>query len=957
MPIMTKKTVLNENQRKAIEYPNGSVLVVAGAGTGKTRVITQRIKHLVKEKNINPKQILALTFTEKAAAEMLERLDDVMPLGYEEPWVSTFHSFADRILKLEGLEVGLDPTYKIISGPDQWLLLRKNLFKLNLKYFRPLGNPTKFISALLTFVSRLQDENITVAEFTDFAQKFDGEALEKERWLELAGLYSSYQEIKIRDSKLDFGDLILWCLALFKTRPNILKKYQEQFRHVLVDEFQDTNYAQYELIKMLFPASEKSDRSLLVVGDDSQSIYKFRGAAVSNILDFMRDYPSAEMITLLQNYRSSQIILDSSYELIKNNNPDSLESTLGISKKLISEATATQTNISLVQATTLEDEVEYVVSEILQILAKEPTLTYKDIAILSRANSHLDPFILALRKYGLPYQLVGNRGLYDRDEIRDVIALLRVVINPEDSVSLFRVLNISSLGIPIELITGTLAQARTQKVNMWELIKNSKDQDFQAFCSKLRRWQTLLAKDAPSEFVYRIVTDISYIKSFLQNETVESHLCIKNLDLFLQKVKKFEVSYKSDTNEIANITDFIEYLDLVLEAGENPAQAEIEDIDTINLLTVHASKGLEFPVVFMVNLVSDRFPTRNRKDVIELPEEIIKETLPSGDAHIQEERRLFYVGMTRAKNYLYMTLGKNYGGKRDKTPSGYIFETGLELVELDEASLLNQQKRDQIGLFGLESGFRDPKIQSSTTFVPNFLSFSQIDTYKSCPLQYKYKYVLGIPVAPNHALSYGITIHDTLRDFHKALAFGEKVDLTKLLEMYNKNWQPTGYLDAEHRALRFEDGKRLLSEYFEKNKDYDAKHVALEKSFNIKIAGIKFYGKIDRIDRLPDGRVEIIDYKTGTTKDQKDVDKDSQVAYYALAAQEALGLNPDVLTYYFLESGDKISTTRTKKQLDEIKTETAEIIDQMKEGKFIATPGMHCSWCDYKDICPFAQKS
>lgn len=313
---------LNPEQKKAVEHKTGPILVVAGAGTGKTRVIAQRVKHLIEKEKIEPKEILALTFTEKAAGEMLERVDDVMPLGYEEPWVNTFHSFADRLLRIEGLEIGLDPSFKILSGPEQWILFRKNLFRFNLKYFRPLGNPTKFISAILKFISRLQDENISPKEFEDFAKDFKGDKEERERWLELANTYKTYEELKIENSVMDFGDLIIWTLRLFNERPNLLKKYQKQFKHVMVDEFQDTNHAQYELIKLLCKKETLDDRSLLVVGDDSQSIYKFRGAAISNILEFMEDYPEAELISLLKNYRSTQEILDPAYKLIQNNNPD-----------------------------------------------------------------------------------------------------------------------------------------------------------------------------------------------------------------------------------------------------------------------------------------------------------------------------------------------------------------------------------------------------------------------------------------------------------------------------------------------------------------------------------------------------------------------------------------------------------------------------------------------------------
>ncbi|MFC1622092.1 ATP-dependent helicase [Patescibacteria group bacterium] len=933
MPKMT----LNKEQKKAVTHEEGSILVVAGAGTGKTRVITERIKHLIQREGIKSDEILALTFTEKAAAEMSERVGDIMPLGYEEPWINTFHSFADRILKNEGLEIGLDPTYKILSGPKQWVLLKKHIFDLGLKYFLPMGNPTKFISAILKFISRLQDENVSPEELEKIA--------DDDRLKELTGVYKKYQELKMKNSKLDFGDLITWTIKIFEERPKILEKYQNQFKHILVDEFQDTNYAQYELVKMLFPKTS-ADRSLLAVGDDSQSIYKFRGAAVSNILQFMEDYPKAKMVTLTENYRSTQEILDPAYKLIQNNNPDTLETKLKISKKLTSESEGNPPKV--VQLDTLENEVEYIISQIYELLAKEPEYTYRDIAILARANNHLEPFVLALRKHGLPYQLVGNRGLYDQDEVRDILALLKVIIDPADSINLYRVLNMDCLDIPQEITTKALSQARYKKIDVWEVVRE--ETELEELVDLIKTYQDKITKISPVQFVYEIVNKVGYIGTLLENESVETQLSINNLDIFLNIVKGFEVEFRGENKELPTIVNLVDHIDMLIEAGDNPAQAEIEDVDTVNILTVHSSKGLEFSAVFMVNLIAGRFPTRNRSDPIEVPEKLIKETLPTGNEHIQEERRLFYVGMTRAKKYLYLTCAKNYGGKREAKVSGYLGEIGIKL----ETPEIKLKKGDQKGLFGVESGFRDP-IYKKISFQPKFLSYSQVDTYKTCPLKYKYRYVLSLPTPPNHALSFGITIHDTLRDFHQ-MQLHQKIPLKKLNEIYEKNWHPLGYDDEKHRQVRFEAGKNLLKEYYGRHAEDTVKPVALEKSFNLYIDGVRFFGRIDRIDKI-DGGVEIIDYKTGKAKEQKFVDKDDQVAFYAIAAKEALGMKPKKLTYYFVESGERISTTRTEAQLEDMKKGVGEVVKKLKGGDFKAKPGMQCEWCDFSSICPFAYKN
>jgi len=981
------KTELNENQLKAVQHESGPILVVAGAGTGKTRVITERIKHLIQDKNIDPQEILALTFTEKASHEMVERVGDIMPLGYEEPWIYTFHAFAERVLKEKGIEIGLDPSYKTLPDSDQWLLLRKNIFEMDLKYFRPLGNPTKFISDILTFISKLQDENISNKDFETFVKQMKHESdEEKLKYDELSYIYNEYERLKLLNSGLDFGNLITWVIKLFKERPNIVSEYQKQFKHILVDEFQDTNYAQYELIKLLYPIKEsqkenlkeKSDqRSLLVVGDDSQSIYKFRGAAISNILQFMEDYKKAETVTLIENYRSTQEILDPAYILIQNNNPDTLESKLGISKELVSMISAerkeknskgTKTNSSvkrselklgarpnpeIIRAETLEDEVNLVVSKIIEILAKEHQYTFKDIAILARANNHLDPFMLSLRKYGIPYQLVGNRGLYDRDEVRDILAFLKIIIDTKEGISLFRVLNIDSLEIPYQEISNLLSQARYKKVELWEQVKESKNENVQNLVKTVEEFQKNITKQTPTEMAFNLVNSINYLGMFLEEETQENELCIKNLNLLLKRIQKFEIDWHDQTKEMPTIVDLVDYFDMIIEAGENPAQAEIEDIDTVNLMTVHSAKGLEFPVVFMVNLVSGRFPTKNRGDTLKIPDELIKETLPTGDEHIQEERRLFYVGMTRAKKYLYLTLSKNYGGKRDTIPCGFLNETGIELKDFTTEELAKLPFPSEV-----KKSFT-PKIRKISELKGNKLdhiSYSQIDNYLICPLRYKYSYVLNIPTPPSRSLNFGDTFHKTLNEFHTKMMIGNKPSLEDLYEIFEKNWNPLGYENEKDRKNTFEEGKVILKRYYEKNQNLDVKHLGLEKKFVLHIDGTKLKGTIDRIDKLPDGSVEIIDYKTGKEKSQKEVDDNVQMTIYTMGATDALKIKPDVLSLYFLNTGNKISTKRTQKQVEAQREIIKDVIKNINEENFEPNPGRDCMYCDFKDICPFAKK-
>ena len=323
----TSNLKLNKEQLEAIKFGEGPLLIIAGAGTGKTTVITERVKYLIFSKKAKPQEILGLTFTEKAAREMEERVDIAMPYGYTQMWIMTFHSFCDKILRREALHIGLDPKYKLMTEAGSIQLLRNNIFKLDLNYFRPLGNPNKFLSGMLQHFSRLQDEDVSPDDYLKWLKKSDPDF---EKWEELSKAYKAYGEIKVKESVLDFGDVIIKTLKLFRDRPNILKEYQKQFKYVLIDEFQDTNYGESEVAILLAGKM----KNINVVGDDDQSVYRFRGAAVSNIIQFRKSFPKTKVVVLTKNYRSTQEILDRSYDLIQHNNPDRLEVVDKIDKKL-----------------------------------------------------------------------------------------------------------------------------------------------------------------------------------------------------------------------------------------------------------------------------------------------------------------------------------------------------------------------------------------------------------------------------------------------------------------------------------------------------------------------------------------------------------------------------------------------------------------------------------------------
>lgn len=921
---------LNPQQRQAVRHKSGPLLIIAGAGTGKTTVITERIKYLIQVKKVSPQHILALTFTDKAAQEMLQRLDVVMPLGYQEPWLSTFHHFCDRVLRAEGLSLGLDPDYKILSVAEQWIFVKQHLFDFKLKYYRPLGNPTKFISALLTFFSRAQDEAVLPPKLLKFTKR-----KKSAETLEVAHAYQTYQDLKVTNSVLDFGDLINYALKLFSTRPSLLAKYQHQFQHILVDEFQDTNFAQYQLIKLLAPT--KAESNLVVVSDDDQAIYAWRGAALTNVLNFKQDYPQAQVVTLVKNYRSLKPILTAAYNLILNNNPDRLEVKLKINKKL-EPTRRTPRSLSgvgpqpkIVELPTESAEVDWILSTILKLVAQEK-YTYQDFAILTRANSQLEPFVLALRRAGLPYQLIGNRGLFDQEPIRYLIFFLKTVVNPHDSLSLFQLLHHPAFTLTPDTIFSLMHQAHHHHLSLWQILRQSPS-DYQSIIGLITKAQTEGLTDSPAKILYTFLQATDYIKYLLDQATVDSQLAIQNINLFLNLVKPFTI-----------VLELVEFLNLLVEAGANPAQAEIEDIDTIRLITVHSSKGLEFPVVFMSSLVAGRFPGLNRRDPIEFPDDLVKEKLLSPDTDVAEERRLFYVGLTRARDYLYLTWAKDYGGVRARRPSGFLAETGLSTKTLTVEPFIPRS----LGEVG------PPK---APAIKLEHLSYSQIDTFKTCPLKYKYRYVLKVPAEPHHALSFGQSLHHTLRHFHQLELQGSQPTLADLLKLYRRHFRPEGYDSPAHKQARFRSGRQALRRYFAVYRQILGQPLELETSFRLRVAGVPLIGTIDRIDQTATG-LEIIDYKTGSSQTKKQVDIDEQLTIYALGAKQALNLDIDTLSLYFLESNQKISTARSATDLTNYHKHLEAVVHQIKTSDFPATPGspFPCGFCEYNSICPFAAK-
>ncbi len=953
----SKEKKLNKKQQEAIKHGQGPLLIMAGAGTGKTTVITERIKWLVTSEKAKPAEILALTFTDKAAREMEERVDIAMPYGYTDMWIATFHSFCDRVLRQEALQIGLDPGYKLMAQAETTQFLVNHLFQFKLKYFRPLGNPTKFVDGLLQHFSRLKDEDILPEEYLKYARKLKQKAKTREtkdeatKTLELANAYRTYGELKIKEGIMDFADLISKTIKLFRTRKNILHQYQDKFKYFLVDEFQDTNYAQNELAMLL--AGKKAN--ITVTGDDDQSIYRFRGAAVSNVIQFRKNYPKAKIIVLAKNYRSSQIILDHAYQLIQNNNPDRLEVKEKINKKLKAVRKIKGKPIELIQTDRVENEAEAVAKTIKSLTdGSVCSYDYQDIAILVRANNHAEPFVRALGRQGLPYQFLGPGQLFRQAEVKDLIAYLKILYNFEDDLALYRVLSLDLFNLEARDLAAINNYAKRKNLSLFEAceqadrLRISKETNvkIEKFVKMVYRHLKLLPKETAGQILYYFLEDTGLLKNLTDYKSPTEEKQAQNISKFFDRLKTYEVDH-----EDASVRAVVDWLNLSMDLGESPLASNLDwtEENRVNLLTVHSAKGLEFPVVFLVNLVSARFPTRERPEQIPIPEALIKEILPVGDYHEQEERRLFYVGMTRACDRLFLTAANYYGeAKREKKISPFVIEAlGEEVIKKPIKT------NNQLTIFDFQP---TPEVKSERSRLPiNYLSFSQVETYDKCPLQYRYRYIQRIPTPTPPAAGFGNVIHQTLKDFYQVALEGKKPTKKDLLNILDNNWIDEGYTSKAHEKRMRQEAERMLRKFYDKGYDPDKLPKYLEQNFVIKAKeGLRIGGRIDRIDETKSG-MEIIDYKTGKMIDQKELNKSLQMSVYALAATDPgiLKQNPEdvILSFYFLDTGEKKSTQRSKEQLIQAKKDLIKKAKEIEESQFEPRPGVWCDFCEYKLIC------
>jgi ATP-dependent DNA helicase UvrD/PcrA len=956
-------TLLTAGQREAVEHGEGPLLIVAGAGTGKTHVLTARIVQLIASGRAKPHEILALTFTEKAAATMQERVDLYTPLGLNDAAIRTFHSFGDEVFREFALELGRAGELRVLSPAEQVIFVREHLFSdLPLKRYRPAGDPVRHVRALLDLFGRARDDDISPDEYVAFAAKMAADAGddaardEAEAQAELAATYAAYTALKERAGVIDFGDQIALSLRVVRDHPGAARRLAERYRYVLVDEFQDTNDAQFKLIERLVAPH----RNLTVVGDDDQSIFAWRGATLSNFDAFRSAYPDAKVVTLLDNRRSGQGLLDAAYSLITKN-PDRLEERLGIDKKLQGRPAGDAVEVDHLQFASGAEEAEAVADRI----AEAATRTGRplgDFAVLVRNNSDATRVLNSLARRGLPAHFSGGGQLYDREEIRLLVSFLTAVAAPSDSPHVYFLATSSLYAFPPgELAKLAEAQSRRQRP-LRELFDEVAREEATGFTDAavaaakkligdLELYAGRAAELTTAELLFEFLERSKLLDRYRDPDSALAEEQGRNVAKFLRLVQSAGKALPSDRAAFV-----VPHLQLLREAGDDPAAADFEQSETaVNVLSIHKAKGLEFGIVYLVVATEERLPGSLRLPDLRMPEGLARTPQSDRDRHVAEERRLAYVAMTRAKDAFFFTSATDYGGTRGHRPSRFI---GEALGRRPAAKSVRLAAYDELQRFAAAPAEVDsplPRLGADNILT---VSYTEIDDYRRCPLRYRFAHVLRIPVLPTPAMVYGSALHRAVADFLRRKREGEEPTLAQLEATFRSSWVGGGFISPDHESERFEAGLAALRRFFEDEHGKPAPDL-VEQRFSFMLGNDRVVGQWDRVDRTAAG-VEVADYKSSVLDDGEDTAqrraaKNMQLPVYALAYQKTFGELPAKTSLIFLESGQRGEVKPTAEQMGAIGALITSTAGKIRARQFAADPerpeARTCSQCPYNAIC------
>lgn len=1022
---------LNRAQEAAVAHADGPLVVVAGAGTGKTHMLVHRFAWLV-DQGVAAERILALTFSPPAAADLRERLEALLDSPYEELHVETFRSFALRLLQDEALEAGVDPFLSPVTPADRLALLLERIDDLSLRAHEIRGNPAPLLASFVSRIDRLKEEMISAADYQAHAERRVAEATtdaaraHAARELEFARLYADHDRLLAERGALDFGDLVLRAFQLLHERPHVRERVAARFEHILVDEYQQANFAEGMLLRLLIDERQQ----VTVVGSDAR---------------FLEEVPEARVVKLERNCRSGRRILDAATAVL----PGRLTGVSG-------------GRVRFWRARSERAQAQAVAAEAEQLIASG--VPPERIAVLvGSVKSEGAVIASALEERAVPTRTCGAAAYFQRAEVRDVLAWLRALADPNDSGAVVRALSRP----PVELRSVDVARltqlARRRKLDMPSAVAaalegpqlSEEGRDRARVFLKLYRSASNAFEDRrPDAFVLRLIERIGLRRQQVfatQADTVER---LRNI----AKLSELATAYMRREPH-ATARDFTRYLAAVAESGLREEEASgTPTAPAVQVMTMEASAGLEFDHVFVLGLSATRMPGPYRPESDGVPRELVKHSRPAADERDDHElrmRKLLHLAMTRARKGLVLAwaeggqqgtnprpspfyeeamaavgveeevfeeelfgpaeglhstfrimrdelldtvarMGGRLGEMRldtyldvDQAVSRYLelikvaalIERAKEGQSLDAAlPALNEillqcatpEQREILQQSALDSWLRDTERDpaerpsaaqnggepSLEPFIPRrgrglMLSASDIDTYRICPLKYKFARVFRIPQEPTIHQRFGIVLHQVLERFHQQ----QDRSLEALMDLFYVSWRRSGFGDSDDELQFRERATQALRAYWERDRESESEAVWFERSFAFKIGPHLLRGRVDRVDRHPDGTFELIDYKTGRAKTEQELREDVQLSVYQMGARESWGLETSAQSYFYVLTGERVPVEHSEEELDRVRATVSDIAGGILKQRFEPTPSPDvCRFCDYRIICPAAEK-
>jgi DNA helicase-2/ATP-dependent DNA helicase PcrA len=963
----------DDRQREAIEHLHGPMLVVAGAGTGKTSVLTHRIELLVGKGHARPDEILALTYTVNAAKEMGDRVCKL--LGGKKVHATTFHDYCLDLLKRVHKDFG------VLDEKDLWIYLRRRMRDLHLEHYIRAANIGQFLNDLLEFVSRCHDELVTPERYAEYVERLErrevpiprvakstnilDEAEVLGRCREIARVFTIMERWLGEENLGTFSHMITRARALLDRDENVLAEARSRARFILTDEFQDANFAQIKILARLAGV----DGNIFAVGDPDQGIYRFRGASSAAFELFRRHFPSVKRVVLERNRRSTTPILRSAFALIDKNPPvfaEHSDPTLASRRTPLQSAREEEAlkagppivspPVSVVVLTSRDAEGPDLVSFI-RDAQKKSRCKWSDFGVLYRSHFHRDDVVHELAEADIPF-VIESMDVSDTPEVRDLFACLNAVVSAGDDVSLFRVAALPRFQVnPEQLRQVMRAIARDNRESHVVPLSSALDRvdgGAEVLSAVQRAREEIRGKPAKGRAALDII-----VKQFALDAASPI------LQAALEFVGAWEQKKVNKTTELEELVDYLGYF---REAGGViPLQAS-ETENAVRLMTVHGAKGLEFPHVFILRANSNSFPSSYKETLVAFPRELRDaDSVTEADdktLHGEEERRLFYVAMTRARDSLHI-YAREGTGKIDKTPAGYMRELignrsltpwlraiparGAQAsLDIAPRATLAYPAESQTNVW-----FELPVLDGLDTR----LSASAVDTYERCGLQFKLDRDWRLAAKPAAAMQYGAAIHRVLKTYFDSVNLGRTRTDQELIAQFRDDLAAAGIQEKYQHELYERLGITQLSDFLESLGSLPpAKVLHTEQSFEIRVGAATVVGRIDRIDSRSDGTVNIVDYKTGKARDQEDADESLQLSLYAIAAREKWGYTVGSLIFHNLEENVPVITSRTESDLIAACQRVETAAKGIADGTFKAKTGIHCNFCAYRSLCPEKEK-